>query len=159
LEHAAAEIGNRAELSNIPVGAQVHDIELYPHTAKYLARSAGTYAVLMAIDGDYALLKLPSGELRKVHKLCRATIGQVSNPENSNIKIGKAGRKRNMGIRPQVRGKAMYPRAHPHGGGEGVNPIGLKSPKTPWGKVALGKKTRKKKNSDKFIVTRRGKNG
>lgn len=150
------EVGNRSTLENIPVGTQIYDIEQIPGTRKYLARAAGSCATLMALDKEYALLKLPSGELKKIHKMCRASIGQPSNPENSNIKFGKAGRMRKMGIRPSVRGKVMSPRSHPHGGGEGVNPIGLKYPKTPWGKVAIGKRTRGKKNSDKFIVKRAG---
>jgi large subunit ribosomal protein L2 len=152
----AIEPGNRSSLENIPIGTQIYDIEQIPGTYKYLARAAGSCATLMALDKEYALLKLPSGELKKIHKNCRASIGQVSNPESSNIKFGKAGRMRNKGIRPSVRGKAMSPRSHPHGGGEGVNPIGLKYPKTPWGKVAIGKRTRGKKNSDKFIVKRAG---
>lgn len=152
----ATEPGNRSSLENIPIGTQIYDIEQIPGTSKYLARAAGSCATLMALDKEYALLKLPSGELKKIHKNCRASIGQVSNPESSNIKFGKAGRMRNKGIRPSVRGKVMSPRSHPHGGGEGVNPIGLKYPKTPWGKVAIGKRTRGKKNSDKFIVKRAG---
>ncbi len=150
-----AEAGNRSQLKNLPVGSQVSDIELYPGSMSHLARSAGVYATLMAMDKDYALMKLPSGELRRVSGECYASFGQVSNPDHSNIRIGRAGRKRRMGIRPSVRGKVMSPRAHPHGGGEGVNPIGLKYPKTPWGKIAIGKKTRKAKNSDKFIIKKR----
>lgn len=146
--------GNRSKLENIPIGVQLHDVQLYPESKKFIARSAGTYATLMALDGIWALLKLPSGELRKINRACFATIGQVSNIDHKNIKIGKAGRMRKMGVRPTVRGKAMHPGAHPHGGGEGVNPIGLKYPKTPWGKVAIGHKTRGKKISDKFIVKR-----
>jgi len=153
-EKVEIKAGNRAKLENIPVGTQVHDIQLYPQSKNRIARSAGTYAVLMALDGEWALLKLPSGELRKINRACFASVGQVSNTDHKNIKIGKAGRKRKMGVRPTVRGKAMHPAAHPHGGGEGVNPIGLKYPKTPWGKVAIGHKTRGKKISDKFIVKR-----
>ena len=151
-EKINVEIGNRSMLKNIPVGTQVSDIQIYPESLKYIARAAGTYATLMALEGEYALLRLPSGELRKIHQNCNATIGQVSNTKHNNVRIGKAGRKRHMGIRPTVRGKVMSPAAHPHGGGEGVNPIGLKYPKTPWGKIAIGKKTRRSKNSDKYIV-------
>lgn len=156
-EKISIKSGNRAALKNIPVGSQVCDIELYPDSKSHMARSAGASATLMALESGYALLKLPSGELRKVHENCFATLGQISNSEHSNIKIGKAGRKRKMGIRPHVRGKAMNPDDHPHGGGEGVNPIGLKYPKTPWGKVAIGKKTRRNKRSNKFIVKRASK--
>lgn len=147
--------GDRARLMDIPVGSEICNIQLYPDKNTYIARAAGTKSTLMALEGDYALLKLPSGELRRVHKNCYASIGQISNAEHSNIVIGKAGRKRKMGIRPTVRGKAMHPAAHPHGGGEGVNPIGLKHPKTPWGKIAMGKKTRRSKGTDKFIVKSR----
>ena len=146
------EAGNRSALKNIPIGTQVCDIQLYPNSKKFIARAAGTSAKLMALEGDYALLRLPSGELRKIHQECNATVGQVSNIKHNNLRIGKAGRKRHMGVRPSVRGKVMSPAAHPHGGGEGVNPIGLKYPKTPWGKVAIGKKTRRSKKSDKYIV-------
>jgi len=148
-------IGDRSQLKNIIVGTQIHDIEVYPKSPSRFARSAGSYATVLAHDNNYALLKLPSGELRKVHENCYASIGQVSNVEQKNIQLGKAGRVRHLGIRPTVRGKAMHPAAHPHGGGEGVNPIGLKYPKTPWGKVAIGKKTRRNKKTDKFIVRRR----
>lgn len=147
--------GDRSQLKNIIVGTQVHDIEIYPGSSSRFARSAGSYASVMAHDGNYTLLKLPSRELRKVHENCFASIGQVSNIEQKNIKFGKAGRVRHLGIRPTVRGKAMHPAAHPHGGGEGVNPIGLKYPKTPWGKIAIGKKTRRVKRTNKFIVKRR----
>lgn len=149
--------GNRAKLKDIQAGSQVYDIEFYPSSRAHLAKAAGAYATLQAVEGQYALLKLPSGETRKVHFESYASLGQVSNSEHSNITIGKAGRNRKKNIRPSVRGKAMSPRSHPHGGGEGVNPIGLKYPKTPWGKVAIGKRTRRKKNSDKFIVKRAGK--
>lgn len=148
--------GDRLKLEDIPVGSQVCDIQMYPMSKKYIARAAGASAHIMALEGDYALLKLPSSELRKIHKDCFATVGQISNSEHSNIRIGKAGRNRKKNIRPSVRGKVMSPAAHPHGGGEGNNPIGLKYPKTPWGKIAIGKKTRGKKNSDKFIVKRAG---
>lgn len=154
-EKTSVKTGNRMMLKNIPIGSAISDIQIYPNSKKYIARSAGTQASLMAIDGDYALCKMPSGELRKIHANCFGSIGQISNIEHSNIKFGNAGRRRRMGIRPSVRGKAMSPRAHPHGGGEGVNPIGLKYPKTPWGKVAIGKKTRRSKSSDKFIVRKR----
>lgn len=154
-EKAQVKIGNRMLLRNIPVGTSVCDIQLYPQGKKYIARAAGTQAYLMAVEDGYALLKLPSGELRRINEKCYATVGQISNIEHSNVRLGKAGRVRRMGIRPSVRGKVMSPKAHPHGGGEGVNPIGLKYPKTPWGKVAIGKITRKAKKSNKFIVRRR----
>ncbi|MCX6809416.1 MAG: 50S ribosomal protein L2 [Candidatus Berkelbacteria bacterium] len=144
--------GDRARLRNIPTGSSVHNIQMYPESKSSFAKAAGTYATLMAIENKYALLKLPSGELRRVNEECFASCGQVSNIEHGNIRIGKAGRSRRMGIRPSVRGKAMYPEAHPHGGGEGVNPIGLKYPKTPWGKNAMGKKTRRNRLTGKFII-------
>ncbi len=148
--------GNRTIIKNIPAGTFLHDVEILPGKGGQLARGAGSYATLMAVEGGYAILKLPSGELRKVSEKSMATIGQVSNVDHMNVRVGKAGRKRLMGIRPTVRGKAMNPVDHPHGGGEGKNPIGLKYPKTPWGKHALGVKTRKKKlASDKFILKRR----
>ena len=151
------KVGDRAKLKDIPVGSSVHNIEIQPGSKGKFAKSAGTYATFMAIEEGYALLKMPSGELRRVHENCFASYGIVSNNEHSNLRYGKAGRKRHMGIRPSVRGKAMSPNSHPHGGGEGVNPIGLKYPKTPWGKVAIGKKTRAKKLSDKLIVKHRAK--
>ena len=148
--------GNALPLQNIPVGTVTHNIELYPGKGAQLARSAGNSAQLMALEGPYALLRLPSGELRNVPKECMATIGTVGNEEHSNVKIGKAGRKRNMGWRPTVRGSVMNPNDHPHGGGEGKSPIGRPGPCTPWGKPALGYKTRnKKKKSNKMIVRRR----
>ncbi len=148
--------GNALPLQNIPVGTIIHNIELYPGKGAQLARSAGNSAQLMALEGPYALLRLPSGELRNVPKECMATIGTVGNEEHSNVKIGKAGRKRNMGWRPTVRGSVMNPNDHPHGGGEGKSPIGRPGPCTPWGKPALGYKTRnKKKKSNKMIVRRR----
>ncbi len=148
--------GNALPLENIPVGTVVHNVELYPGNGAQLARSAGNSAQLMALEGAYALLRLPSGELRNVPKECMATIGQVGNADHANVKIGKAGRKRNMGWRPTVRGSVMNPNDHPHGGGEGKSPIGRPGPCTPWGKPALGYKTRdKKKKSDKLIVRRR----
>lgn len=150
--------GNRMQIRNIPVGTFIHDIELEPGKKGTIAKSAGSYALLQAIEGGYALLKMPSGEIRKVIDKCMATVGQVSNIDWENVRIGKAGRMRKMGWRPQVRGKAMNPVDHPHGGGEGHNPIGMKYPKTPWGKHALGVRTRiKKKSSGKFIVQRRAK--
>jgi len=148
--------GNALPLANIPVGTMVHNIELKPGKGGQLVRSAGGSAQLMAKEGDYAQVRLPSGEVRMIRISCKATIGQVSNVEHENIKIGKAGRSRWMGIRPTVRGVVMNPVDHPHGGGEGKSPIGRPSPVTPWGKPTLGYKTRQKnKKSDKFIVKRR----
>ena len=148
--------GNALPLTNIPTGTFVHNVELYPGKGAQLARAAGTMAQLMAKEGSYALLRLPSGELRQVPMNCMATIGQVGNVDYENVNIGKAGRTRHLGIRPTVRGSAMNPPDHPHGGGEGKSPIGRPGPVTPWGKPALGYKTRKKhKASDKFIVKRR----
>ncbi len=155
---AAVDIkpGNALPLSSIPLGTFIHNVELYPGKGAQLARSAGTMAQLMAKEGIYALLRLPSGELRNVPAQCMATIGQVSNLDHENVKIGKAGRKRHMGIRPTVRGSVMNPCDHPHGGGEGKSPIGRPGPVTPWGKPALGYKTRNHHaKSDKFIVKRR----
>lgn len=150
--------GNRLALKNIPVGTFIHDIELVPGHGGVVARSAGSYATLQNLEAGFALLKMPSGEIRKVRETATATVGQLANADWMNVRIGKAGRKRHMGWRPQVRGKVMNPVDHPHGGGEGQNPIGLKYPKTPWGKHALGVKTRdKKKPSSKFIVKRRSK--
>lgn len=154
---ADIKVGNALQLKNIPVGTMLHNIELKIGKGGQLVRSAGAGAQLMAKEGDYALLRLPSGELRKVHINCKATIGQVGNLEHENITIGKAGRSRWMGIRPANRGVAMNPIDHPHGGGEGRSPVGRKHPVTPWGKVAMGAKTRKKKASDKLIVKRRNK--
>lgn len=154
---ADIKVGNALPLKNIPVGTVIHNIEMKPGKGAQIVRSAGTAAQLMAKEGNYATLRMPSGEMRQVHILCRATIGQVGNLEYENINIGKAGRSRWMGIRPTVRGSVMNPVDHPHGGGEGRNPIG-RNPVTPWGKPALGAKTRKKKNpSDRFIVKRRTK--
>jgi large subunit ribosomal protein L2 len=148
--------GNALPLSNIPTGTFIHNVELYPGRGGQLARSAGNSAQLMAKEGAYVLLRLPSGELRNVQASCMATIGQVGNVEHENVKIGKAGRKRHMGWRPTVRGSAMNPNDHPHGGGEGRSPIGRPSPVTPWGKPTLGYKTRaKKKASNQLIVKRR----
>ena len=150
--------GNALPLVNIPVGTFLHNIELYPGKGAQLARSAGNMAQLMAKENGMALLRLPSGELRNVSEKCMATVGVVSNPEHANINIGKAGRKRHMGWRPTVRGSVMNPCDHPHGGGEGRAPIGRPGPVTPWGKPALGYKTRKKhKASDKYIIKRRDK--
>jgi len=155
-ENVDIKVGNALPLSSIPVGTFIHNVELYPGKGAQLARAAGNMAQLMAKEGVYALLRLPSGELRNVSKDCMATIGQVGNLEHENVKIGKAGRKRNMGWRPTVRGSVMNPCDHPHGGGEGKSPIGRPGPVTPWGKPALGYKTRnKKKASDKLIVKRR----
>lgn len=148
--------GNRTKLSNIPAGSIVHDIELSLGSGGILARGAGSYATIMSVEGEFAILKLPSGEMRKFAVNLMATIGQVSNVDHFNERVGKAGRNRLRGIRPTVRGKVMNPVDHPHGGGEGRNPIGMKYPKTPWGKHALGVKTRNKhKASNKFIIKRR----
>ena len=148
--------GNALPLTNIPVGTFIHNVELYPGKGGQLARAAGNAAQLMAKEGIYALLRLPSGELRNVPVECMASIGQVGNTDHENVKIGKAGRTRHLGIRPTVRGSVMNPNDHPHGGGEGKSPIGRPGPVPPWGKPALGYKTRAKKNrSDKLIVKRR----
>ncbi len=153
---AEIKVGNCLALENIPVGTEIHNIEMYPGKGGQLVRSAGNSAQLMAKEGKYATLRLPSGEMRMVPIICRATVGSVGNADHSLIKIGKAGRKRNMGIRPTVRGSAMNPNDHPHGGGEGKTGIGRPGPCTPWGKPALGLKTRKKnKSSNKLIVRRR----
>jgi len=157
-EKADIKVGNALPLRNIPVGTTVHNVELKMGKGGQLVRSAGNSAQLMGKEGDYAQLRLPSGENRLIRLECRATVGQVGNLDHENINIGKAGRKRNMGIRPTVRGSVMNPNDHPHGGGEGRSPIGRPSPVTPWGKPALGYKTRKKnKKSDKFIVRKRTK--
>ena len=149
---ADIKVGNALPIKNIPVGTMIHNIELKIGKGAQLARSAGSAVQLMAKENDYALLRLPSGELRKVHINCRATIGQVGNLEHENITIGKAGRKRWLGKRPENRGVAMNPNDHPHGGGEGRSPVGRKHPVTKWGKCAMGAKTRRKKASDKLIV-------
>ena len=149
--------GNCLPLKNIPVGTEVHNIELKIGKGAQLVRSAGASAQLMAIEGDYATLRMPSGEMRKVHVNCRATIGVVGNAEHMNITIGKAGRSRWLGIRPENRGVAMNPNDHPHGGGEGRSPVGRKHPVTKWGKCAMGAKTRRKKASDKLIIKGRTK--
>ena len=155
-EKADIKVGNALPLISIPVGTMVHNIELRPGKGGELARSAGTSAQILGREGKYVMLRLSSGEQRKVLGTCMATIGEVGNEDASLVKLGKAGRKRHMGIRPTVRGSVMNPNDHPHGGGEGRAPIGRKAPVTPWGKPALGYKTRKKKQSDKFIVRRRG---
>ena len=148
--------GNALPLANIPVGTFIHNVELYPGKGAQLARAAGIQAQLMAKEGNQALIRLPSGELRNVPVNCMATVGQVGNIDHENVSIGKAGRKRHMGWRPTVRGSVMNPCDHPHGGGEGKSPVGRPGPVTPWGKPALGYKTRKKSNrSDKYIVKRR----
>lgn len=153
---ADIQVGNALPIANIPIGTLIHNIELKPGKGGQLARSAGNGAQLMAKEGKYAQVRLPSGEVRKVLMNCRATIGEVGNEDHGNIQIGKAGRKRHMGIRPTVRGSVMNPNDHPHGGGEGRTPIGRKSPVTPWGKPTLGYKTRKKnKASNQYIVKKR----
>lgn len=149
--------GNSLPIANIPVGTMVHNIELKDGRGGQLVRAAGGAAQLLAKEGDYAQMRMPSGEVRLVRQKCYATIGQVGNVEHGNIKLGKAGRKRHLGIRPSVRGSAMSPRDHPHGGGEGRQPIGMPGPKSPWGKPTLGYKTRRNKSTDKYIVRRRGK--
>jgi len=154
---AELRVGNALPITNIPPGTLIHNIELQPGKGGQLARSAGTSAQLMAKEGDYAHVRLPSGEVRLIHQRCMATVGQVGNTDHGNITLGKAGRKRHMGWRPTVRGSAMSPRDHPHGGGEGRTPIGMPSPKSPWGKPTLGKKTRRNKATNKWIVRRRGK--
>ena len=154
-EDVEVKVGNCMPLKNIPVGSVVHNIELRPNQGAKIARSAGIAARLMAKEGKYATLKMPSGEMRLVPAECRATIGQVGNLDHEIMSIGKAGRKRHMGVRPTVRGVVMNPNDHPHGGGEGKSPVGMASPVTPWGKPALGLKTRnKKKNTNKFIISR-----
>ena len=155
-ENAEVKVGNCLPLSAIPVGTEIHNVELYPGKGGQLVRAAGNTAQLMAKEGKYATLRLPSGEMRLVPIVCRATIGTVGNVEHGLVNIGKAGRKRNMGIRPTVRGSVMNPNYHPHGGGEGRAPVGRPSPMTPWGKPAMGLKTRKKKKqSNKLIIRRR----
>lgn len=155
----AAEVraGNSLPIANIPVGTMLHNIELKPGRGGQLVRSAGSSAQLLAKEGEFAQVRLPSGEVRLVRQECYATIGQVGNLDHSNVKLGKAGRKRHLGIRPSVRGTAMSPRDHPHGGGEGRQPIGMSSPKSPWGKPTMGYKTRRNKSTDQYIVRRRGK--
>ena len=153
---AEIKVGNCMELKDMPVGTQIHNIEMYPGHGGQLVRAAGVSAQLMAKEGKYAIIRMPSGEMRMVPIVCRASIGQVGNTEHNLVNIGKAGRKRHMGIRPTVRGSVMNPNDHPHGGGEGKAPVGRPGPCTPWGKPALGYKTRKKnKSSNKMIVRRR----
>jgi len=156
-EMADVRPGNALYIRDIPVGTQIHNVELLPGNGGQLARAAGVSAQLLAKEGIYAQVRLPSGEVRLVHERCMATIGQVGNTDHGNIKLGKAGRTRWMGWRPSVRGIAMDPSGHPHGGGEGRSGIGLPGPKTPWGKPALGKRTRHNKRTDAFIVRRRSK--
>ena len=153
---AEIKVGNCMELKDMPVGTQIHNIEMYPGHGGQLVRAAGVSAQLMAKEGKYAIIRMPSGEMRMVPIVCRASIGQVGNTEHNLVNIGKAGRKRHMGIRPTVRGSVMNPNDHPHGGGEGKAPVGRPGPCTPWGKPALGYKTRKKnKQSNKMIICRR----
>jgi len=155
--NAEIKPGNTLPLKQLPSGTEIHNIEMAPGKGGQMVRSAGASAQLMAKEGNYVLVRLPSGELRRVRSECMATIGQIGNIEHQNISLGKAGRKRHLGWRPTVRGSAMSPRDHPHGGGEGRSPIGMPGPKTPWGKPALGYKTRKPKASNRMIVKRRGK--
>jgi len=156
-ELSQLRIGDSLEIREIPVGTTIHNIEMLPGKGRQLVRSAGSSAQLLAKEGKYAQVRMPSGETRLISERCMATIGQVGNTDHSNVNLGKAGRKRWMGIRPTVRGSAMDPASHPHGGGEGRSPIGMPGPKTPWGKPAMGKKTRVNRRTDKFIVRRRGK--
>ena len=154
-ENVDIKVGNSLPIMNIPVGTMIHNIELRPGKGGELARSAGSSAQILGREGKYVMIRLSSGEQRKVLGTCYATVGEVGNEDSSLVKVGKAGRKRHMGIRPTVRGSVMNPNDHPHGGGEGRAPVGRKAPMTPWGKPALGLKTRKNKQSDKFIVRRR----
>lgn len=156
-QEAEIRPGNSLPLANIPLGTVIHNIELKEGRGGQMVRSAGTSAQLLGKEGAYAAVRLPSGEVRRVRQTCYATVGEVGNPEHGNIKLGKAGRKRYLGIRPTVRGSAMSPRDHPHGGGEGRQPIGLPGPKSPWGKPTLGKKTRRNKRTEKYIIRRRSK--
>lgn len=149
--------GNSLPIANIPVGTLIHNIEIKEGRGAQMVRSAGGAAQLLAKEGDFAQIRMPSGEVRLIHQTCYATIGQVGNLDHSNVKLGKAGRNRHKGIRPSVRGSAMSPRDHPHGGGEGRQPIGLAGPKSPWGKPTLGYKTRRNKKTDQYIVRRRSK--
>ncbi len=154
---AEVRVGNAMPLENMPLGTLVHNIEMKPGRGGQMVRAAGTSAQLLAKEEGYAILRLPSGEMRMILGRCTATVGQVGNVDHGNIKLGKAGRKRWLGIRPTVRGSAMNPNDHPHGGGEGRSPIGMPGPKSPWGKPTLGKRTRGRKPSDKYIIRRRGK--
>ena len=156
-ENVDIKVGNALPIANIPVGTMIHNIELRPGKGGELARSAGSAAQILGREDNYVMIRLSSGEQRKILGTCMATVGEVGNEDSSLVKVGKAGRTRHMGIRPTVRGSVMNPNDHPHGGGEGRAPVGRKSPMTPWGKPALGLKTRKKKQSDKFIVRRRSK--
>ncbi len=149
--------GNCLPISDIPIGTLLHNIELHEGKGGQFVRAAGGAAQLLAKEGDYAQIRMPSGEVRLIRQKCYATVGQVGNLDHGNVKLGKAGRKRHLGIRPTVRGTAMSPRDHPHGGGEGRQPIGMPGPKTPWGKPTLGYKTRRNKRTDQYIVRRRGK--
>lgn len=153
-ENADIKVGNALPLSAIPVGTMIHNIELQPGNGGVIARAAGNAAQLMAKEGKYAIVRMPSGEMRYVLINCRATIGQVGNIDHEIVRVGKAGKTRHMGVRPTVRGVVMNPNDHPHGGGEGKSPVGMPSPVTPWGKPALGYKTRKKNKSNKFIIKR-----
>ena len=157
--NAEIRVGNALPISSIPVGTTIHNIELREGKGGQLVRSAGSSAQLLAKEGDFAQIRMPSGEVRLIRQVCFATIGQIGNVDHGNIKLGKAGRKRHLGIRPTVRGTAMSPRDHPHGGGEGRQPIGLPGPKSPWGKPTLGYKTRRNKQTNKYIVRRRSKKG
>ncbi len=152
---AQLRTGDALQIRDIPVGTMIHNIEMLPGNGAQLVRAAGTSAQLLAKEGAYATVRMPSGEMRLINDRCMATIGQVGNTDHANVNLGKAGRKRWMGIRPTVRGVAMDPGSHPHGGGEGRSPIGMPGPKTPWGKPALGKRTRVNRRTDKFIVRRR----
>ena len=156
-DKAEIKPGNAMPLASMPTGTEIHNIELQKGRGGKIVRSAGASAQLMVKEGEYALIRLPSGEIRRIRSECLATIGQIGNVEHQNISLGKAGRKRHLGWRPTVRGSAMTPRDHPHGGGEGRSPVGMPGPKTPWGKPAMGYKTRKPKASDRMIVKRRGK--
>lgn len=155
-ENATVSIGNALQLQSMPTGTLVHNVELSKGRGGQIVRSAGSSARVLALEGGYTLLRLPSGEVRNVLGTCMATVGQLSALDHKNTKMGKAGRKRHLGRRPEVRGVVMSPRDHPHGGGEGRSPIGMPGPKTPWGKPALGYRTRNNKSTDKFIVRRRG---
>jgi large subunit ribosomal protein L2 len=155
--NAEIRVGNALPLANIPVGTTIHNIELYPGRGGQMVRAAGASAQIIAKEGKYVQIRLPSGEVRLIQEECMATLGTVGNAEHGNVKLGKAGRRRWMGWRPAVRGSAMDPKSHPHGGGEGRSPIGMPGPKSPWGKPTLGARTRHNKRTDKFIVRRRGK--
>lgn len=154
-KNAEIYAGNAMPLDRMPLGTQIHNVELYPGRGGQMVRAAGASAQVLAKEGDYVTVRLPSSEMRRVHKTCMATVGQVGNVDHANVKLGKAGRKRWLGWRPAVRGSAMSPRDHPHGGGEGRTPIGMPGPKSPWGWRTLGRKTRRNKSTDKYIVRRR----